>query len=445
MHILSPSDFSESARRAADVAGALAVRLGGVVRLVHSLSPWIGASEMPVSTALDDLASEQLTAEAERLRAAGVAVDTSLRRGATRPEVAAEAGETDATIIVLGSGDPAAGHHLTGSVAENVAEGVPLPTLVVRRPEPLLAWLKRDEPLRVLCAIDFSVSSDAALAALQRLSGVAPVCIEAVHFARAGEGAAVVEGTLPQGGETALQRDVWQRIHTALGDVAVTVHLRPHTDHDPESLVRLAEETGADLIVIGTRQVRGLRRLVAPSFSRGVLTHASTNIFCVPKPAGAAVLESPPSFRRVLMAAASAADDARTLRHAVSLARHGAALHLLHVCPSPSPALDPVHAAEMYLDNGDHKRQALRAAAEHLDALSPAPEELPGVRVTSEAVVHTDAATAICEAAERFAADVICMGSRGRSRLGVALLGSTAQAVIANAHRPVLVVPPPRE
>ena len=84
------------------------------------------------------------------------------------------------------------------------------------------------------------------------------------------------------------------------------------------------------------------------------------------------------------------------------------------------------------------------AAEEKLLGLRPAESDLPGVAVSVEAVIHADAASALCEAAERFGADVICMGSRGHSRLGVALLGSVAQAVIARAHRPVLVVPPPR-
>ena len=445
MHILTPTDFSETARRAADVAGAIAVKRGAVVRLAHSLSPWIGASEIPVSATLDELALEQLAGEAERLRAAGVSVDTSLRHGSPGGEVTAAVAEAEVGLIVVGSGDPAAGHHLAGSVAERVAEGTPVPTLVVRRPGALLAWLGEGVPLRVLCAMDFSLSSDAALAALRTLAELGGVHVEAVHFARAGEAHVAPDGTLPPGDETALQRDVWQRLHDVLGDGRVTVHIRPDDGHAPEALARLAAETGAGLVVLGTRQIRGLRRLLAPSFSRGVLTHASTNVLCVPVAAAAPDAGEIPAIRRVLVAAGFAGDhDARTLRHACSLAAPGAAMRLVHVCPAPSPALNPVHAAEMYLDNGEHAEQARLAAEERLLALRPADSEVPGVSLSVEAVIHADAARAICEAADRFGADVICMGSRGHSRLGAALLGSVAQAVIAGAHRPVLVVPPPR-
>ena len=36
-----------------------------------------------------------------------------------------------------------------------------------------------------------------------------------------------------------------------------------------------------------------------------------------------------------------------------------------------------------------------------------------------------------------------CMGTKGHTRTGVALLGSTVQAVLARAHKPVFVVTPP--
>ena len=57
--------------------------------------------------------------------------------------------------------------------------------------------------------------------------------------------------------------------------------------------------------------------------------------------------------------------------------------------------------------------------------------------------VHRRAADAIIAAGRRDRADEIVMGSRGRGRLELALLGSVAQAVIRDADRPVVVVPDP--
>jgi len=55
-------------------------------------------------------------------------------------------------------------------------------------------------------------------------------------------------------------------------------------------------------------------------------------------------------------------------------------------------------------------------------------------------VDHANPATAICQAAERFGASLICMSSRGRSRVAKALLGSVAQAVMTGSRRPVLIL-----
>jgi nucleotide-binding universal stress UspA family protein len=444
MSILAPTDFSDIASQAADVAAAIAKKRGIPLRLIHSMSPWIGASELPVTATLDDMAVQQLEAEAARLRARGAEVATTFRHGRPDGEVAAATGEEPVELIVIGSGDPAAGHRLAGSVAGRVAEGVAVPTLVVRRPGPLRVWLGQGAPLRVLCAMDFSVSSDAALTALGRLSDLGTLHLEFVHFARPGEADVTTTGAIPPGQLTGLQRDLWQRAHDVLGDVFMSVHVVPDDGHAAEALTRLAATVQADLLVVGARQIHGLRRLLAPSFSRGVLARASANVLCVPLAAGAPESVGVPRLRRMVVALDFSPGDARTLSRARGLAAGVEAMHLLHVCPAPSPVLNPALAAEMYLDNGDHARQARQAADERLQALIQ--EELPDLAgaVTSEAVIHGDVAAAICDAAERLGADVICMGSHGHSRVGAALLGSVAQSVIARAHRPVLVVPPPR-
>ena len=56
-------------------------------------------------------------------------------------------------------------------------------------------------------------------------------------------------------------------------------------------------------------------------------------------------------------------------------------------------------------------------------------------------VVHGTPADAICRTAKRLRADVIVIGTHGRTGIAHALLGSVAERVVRLAGRPVLTVP----
>src|SRR5690242_20409973 len=64
--------------------------------------------------------------------------------------------------------------------------------------------------------------------------------------------------------------------------------------------------------------------------------------------------------------------------------------------------------------------------------------------VTARGEVRTisngDVADALVDSAERFGADVIALGSHGRSELGGLLLGTVGQRVAARTDRPVMLV-----
>jgi nucleotide-binding universal stress UspA family protein len=73
--------------------------------------------------------------------------------------------------------------------------------------------------------------------------------------------------------------------------------------------------------------------------------------------------------------------------------------------------------------------------------LIPTDAEPQGFQVKVEVVASDDVAGAICAAAQRLDADLICLGSHGPVKHAVATLASTVHAVIARSTRPVLVVP----
>ncbi|MDP1589107.1 MAG: universal stress protein [Prosthecobacter sp.] len=436
MSILCATDFSKSAQAAANVAALLAKKLNLPLRLVHCAKDCVVMGDLPVMEPDDRLLIEELEAEADRLRAASVVVVEELRHGVAEYDLVSAAKEQATELIVLGSvGKGVAERWLVGSVTQAVAENAPVPTLVVRDTTKLLSWLGEGVALDLLCGVDLAGSSDAAVAWVKKLAGIGRVQACAVYVEPMDEAHLSAEEQVNR------QRDVWEKAHAILGDLPLTVQVLEAPGQITQEFLKLAGEQSPALIVIGTHQRHGLQRLKSASFSRRVLAHATTNVLCVP--AAKPTLEGVPSIRRVLLAANFTEVCTEALRHAHSLLPAGGAIHLVHVCHEPSGGINPVIASEVYFDHSIATAKARGEAEVKLKALPASLPLVPGVAITSEVLTHHDIAAAICEAAERRGADVICMGTQGHSRTGVALLGSTVQAVLARSHRPVFVVTPP--
>ncbi len=112
-----------------------------------------------------------------------------------------------------------------------------------------------------------------------------------------------------------------------------------------------------------------------------------------------------------------------------AIGRPGGTLKILHV-------MEPASAKEKNQARPGAVNSKLRM---QLRSLVP-PEAHNRFRIEPEIVESGEPAVAIRQEAERFNADVICLGSHGRSGLAKTLLGSVAQAVMASSARPVLVV-----
>lgn len=438
MQILCPTDFSKPAQAAADVAAALAKKMDLPLRLMHCGQDWIAMGEAPVVLIDEEYVRDRLASESARLRAAGITVVEEFRRGSASHEIIATATEHSTKLIVLGSvGKGMAGRWLIGSVAERIAEGAPVPTMIVREPGLLMAWLNGSAKLKMLCAVDFTASAEAAVAMVQSLVSLGQVEVEATYV-RPAEAPIDTEEQ-----KTIRQRDVWDRVHDVLGDIPIKVHVCEGIGQPVVEFLRTADEQKSGLLVIGTHQRHGWQRLKAPSFSRSALAHAVTNVFCVPVTAAPPNLRIP-AINRLLVAADFTDAGMEALRYAHSLLPSGGSIHLVHVCKEPSRGINPVIASEIYFDHSLATAKAKEEAEEKMKALPSALMVTPGIAVTCEVLAHDDISVAIGEAAERSGADVICMGSKGHSRAGVALLGSTVQGVLAQSSKPVFIVKAPR-
>ena len=118
--------------------------------------------------------------------------------------------------------------------------------------------------------------------------------------------------------------------------------------------------------------------------------------------------------------------------------RFEADLMLLHAYPIPGytfPDGSVVASPKMMQDLADQ-------AQKHLEEWRLEAEKLVGApRVTSEKAVGEPAAE-ILEAAKDTRADLIVMGTHGRTGLEHALMGSIAERVVRRANCPVLTVRP---
>lgn len=119
----------------------------------------------------------------------------------------------------------------------------------------------------------------------------------------------------------------------------------------------------------------------------------------------------------------------------------GASLHLLHVLQPPAYA----YGSELYsggpvFDLEDEQRSLLRETQLRLESIAAGYAD-PKHPVESHVVEGSRIADAIDHEAARLVADLIVMGTHGRTGLAHLLMGSVAESTLRHAPCPVLTVP----
>jgi nucleotide-binding universal stress UspA family protein len=441
--IICGTDFSDPAGRAADVAALLARAVGQPLRLIHAAPAATERGRPPLAPIRD-----RLRREAARLRRHGVTVDDALRTGHADEVLVAAARETGARLIVVASqGTRAAERPMLGSVSERTAEAASAPTLVIRSADPFLAWLRGTRPLAVLVAFDFTVTADAALRWVSELTRVAP-CTFTVAYANApqdaerfGVSSAGADGVNPPLVQSALEQALRATIAAALGDTDVRLVVQPRHLRPDLALVQIALETGADLVVTGTHQHRGIARLWSPSVSRGLLHRAPSSVAVVPAAAVQGRVPRVAPLRRLLVTTDFSPAANRAIGYAVAMTEPGGEVRIVHVVHPRAIARGQFETAI----GRTHRHAAyVEECGRRLEGLRPAAATDRGVAVQAVVAEGADPARAICQEAERFGADAIVIGSHGQSGLMKSLLGSVAHAVLERAATPVCIVKPPR-
>ena len=452
--IICGTDFSENARQAANVAAALATRLSTPLLLVHAKGMLIQGSTPDVYGAVIASFRERLHEEAERLRGLGATVEETLSAGAPDEVLGQLAQQRQARLLVVSSlGLRAPARWLIGSVAERAAESSPVPTLVVRDAAPFEAWARGKRSLKVFVGTDFRASSDAALRWIAELRQIGPCEVVASYVVWPPEEAARlgVSGRLGLGGNLpemhhVLERDLREKVTRLLGEDDVRVWVRGNWGRADNPLVEMAIEAQADLVVVGTHQWHGLSRLRRRSVSRGILDHAPMSVACVPTHAAAPM--AGPRIReckRVLVAVDLNEPHGFAASYGYSIVNPGGTVHLLHnLMPFrlPNPLI-----AGYYQDfpSEEECAQLIAQSEAKLRALAPDGPDARDITTEVEVTESRETAETICAAAERFGADIICVGSHTRPGFTAKVLGSVSLAVLQSSRRPVLVVWPPAE
>jgi nucleotide-binding universal stress UspA family protein len=196
-----------------------------------------------------------------------------------------------------------------------------------------------------------------------------------------------------------------------------------------EEIVELAEEIGAGLVVLGSRGLGKIRRLLMGSVSHSVIRHAHCPVMVVrrkPVVFPARILLATDGSEEATLAAQTTADLAR---------RTGSELHVVTV-----GAEYPLYELPDYPARFEEVlREQRREAREVLDEQVKRIEESGGT-VNEVHLREGRADEEIAVLGDDLDADLIVTGSRGVSGLRRALLGSVSDSVVRHAHCPVLVV-----
>ncbi len=204
-----------------------------------------------------------------------------------------------------------------------------------------------------------------------------------------------------------------------------------HEGEEPyKYIVDEAIKSKSTMIVMGRRGRTGLKRLVMGSVTARVIGHAPCNVLVVPK---AAQLE----FKNILVATDGSKYSDAAASEALGLAkRNGSALTVISVVPSE--LMTPADIDFTITQRELIAEKEMREAEKNAKAVKEAAQK-EGVAVKAF-VLSGRPAEAIIETAQEKKADLIVLGSHGRTGVERLLMGSVAERVIVLASCPVLVV-----
>jgi nucleotide-binding universal stress UspA family protein len=208
----------------------------------------------------------------------GKVTESHLRMGAAAQEIVNLAEELKVGLIAVGSrGRSRIKRSLMGSVSDSVISHAHCPVLVVRLKSLIL-------PACILVATDGSeeatlAAKTAAELADRTYSELHLVCIADTYSSYYVKREPGLAENLQRRAQEVLEDQV-KRIEQSGGKVAAK-HARVSERHPSDGIVRVAEEIEADLVVMGSRGVGGIKRALMGSVSHSVVRYTHCPVLVV--------------------------------------------------------------------------------------------------------------------------------------------------------------------
>jgi nucleotide-binding universal stress UspA family protein len=294
--ILCPTDFSEPSTHALEQATRLAGSYGARLTVLHvrptvtphpdmpdggPVAPWLMAE-------LDEL-RQRVTASCAEVTASAVALEPMVAAGDPVREIVRYTTTLPADLVVMGTHGVSGFQHLVlGSITKKVLRTAPCPVLTV----PPRTQTTASQFTRVLCAVDFSDCSLAAVnraASLAAVSGATLTLLHVLEWPWHDTAAAALEGVSPLQGQAItdyrryLERGAKERLDAVAASalptstVATVVRFgKPYVE-----LLDAARQTRADLIVLGVRGRGAVDLAFFGSTANHVVRSASSPVLTV--------------------------------------------------------------------------------------------------------------------------------------------------------------------
>lgn len=299
--ILVPVDFSAASAKALHYACTLAKAFGARLQLLHVDEAGIDAPALALAFPIAP------GGQLRRLEqfAAGISLPTRglrchVRAGRAFDEVCKAARELSADLIICGThGYRGMARFFLGSTAERIVQHCSSPVLIVREHEREFVAPRRGRTKgngrsvrldRILVGTDFSENSRHALVhavALAKRFGAELVLTNAIYpqyYATNAEYLPFDYGSLLAETRREAKADIAKLVKEArFGEVSCRTRIED--GHPGETLVKVAEEERADLIVLATHGRTGLPHVLLGSTAQHVVRHAHCPVLVIPRSA----------------------------------------------------------------------------------------------------------------------------------------------------------------